>query len=169
MMNNSASFEFLYRQYYEPIYKFCFRFLNNRESALDVTQETFIKMYVRMSQRGLEIENTKSWLYKVAGNLCLNLLNNNKRHLEIENQLESKSIENTTPENILLHDEKTELLKKAISHLKPENRMLVMMYQDGLSYKEMSDATGIKLSSVGNTLWRAINKISENIKLQTNE
>jgi len=122
-----------------------------------------------MGQQELEIENTKSWLYKVAGNLCLNLLSKNKRHLEIENQLENKSIENTTPENILLHDEKTELLKKAISHMKPENRMLVMMYQDGLSYKEMSDATGIKLSSVGNTLWRTINKISENIKLQTNE
>ena len=42
--------------------------------------------------------------------------------------------------------------------------MLLLMYQDGLSYKEMSGATGIALNSIGKTLWRTIEKVSEMIK-----
>ncbi len=163
-MEHSASFEFLYRQYYTPIYKFCFRFLQNHEGTLDVVQETFIKLFERMNQQGKDIDNTRAWLYKVAANLCLNSLNSKKRHKDVQNQLETKSVENTTPENILIDDEKRMLVQKAIGQLKPKNRILILMYQDGLSYQEMSEATGIKMSSVGKTLWRAIDKLSANIK-----
>lgn len=164
-MNQSARFEFLYRQYYEPIYKFCFRFLQSRDGTQDIVQETFIKLYERMNQQGKEIENTRAWLYKVAANLCLNKLNSAKRHHEIENVLDIKSIENITPENILIEDEKKMLVQKAIGQLKPENRILVLMYQDGLSYREISEATGMSYNSVGKTLWRAIDKLSANINI----
>jgi RNA polymerase sigma-70 factor (ECF subfamily) len=168
-MDKAAKFESLYRQYYTPIYKFCFRLLNSREGAQDVTQETFIKFYERMNQQGSEIENNRAWLYKVAGNLCLNSLNKKSRHGEITHTLEIPAIENSNPENILIQNEKYFLIRNAILQLKPENRVLVMMYQDGLSYKEISEATGIKSNSVGSTLWRIINKMSENIKLQSHE
>ena len=168
-MQKKSKFEILYRQYYEPIYKFCFRFIASHESALDITQETFFKLYERMNLKGKEIENTRAWLYKVAGNLCLNSLNTKKRHSEIKNLMEIQSIENTTPENILIRDEKSAFVREAIGQLKPENRILIMMYQDGLSYREMSEATGVAINSVGKTLWRAIRKISETIKTEANE
>ncbi len=168
-MQKKAEFEILYRQYYGPINKFCSRFVDSRESALDITQETFIKLYERMNLDGEGVENTRAWLYKVAGNLCLNSMNTKMRHSNIENLIEIKSIENTNPENILIHDEKIAFVKKAIGQLKPKNRMLIMMYQDGLSYKEMSEATGITINSVGKTLWRVIAKISETIKTEKNE
>jgi len=164
-MDKAAKFESLYRQYYTPIYKFCFRFLNNREGAHDVSQETFIKFFERMNQQGNKIENNRAWLYKVAGNLCLNSLNKKTRHSEIENTIEIQSVENTNPENILIDNEKSKMVRNAIGQLKPKNRALILMYQDGLSYQEMAEATGIKQSSIGKTLWRAIDKISANIKL----
>jgi RNA polymerase sigma-70 factor (ECF subfamily) len=168
-MDKAAKFESLYRQYYTPIYKFCFRLLNSREGALDVTQETFIKFYERMNQQGNEIENKRAWLYKVAGNLSLNSLNKKNRHGEIKDSLDFRSIDDTNPEAILIENEKKQMIRDAIGQLKPESRMLVMMYQDGLTYKEIADATGIRFNSVGNTLWRVINKMSENIKLQGHE
>ncbi|OQX75888.1 MAG: hypothetical protein B6D64_10875, partial [Bacteroidetes bacterium 4484_276] len=65
-MQKKAEFEILYRQYYGPINKFCSRFVDSRESALDITQETFIKLYERMNLDGEGVENTRAWLYKVA-------------------------------------------------------------------------------------------------------
>jgi len=118
-----------------------------------------------MNQQGNNIDNNRAWLYKVAGNLCLNSLNKKTRHSEIENTIEIQSVENTNPENILIDNEKNRLIRNAIGQLKPENRVLILMYQDGLSYHEMAEATGIRVSSIGKTLWRAIDKISANIKL----
>jgi RNA polymerase sigma-70 factor (ECF subfamily) len=168
-MDNTARFEILYRQFFTPVYKFCFRVLNSREGALDAVQETFIKYYERMKQGGSEIENNRAWLYKVAGNLCINAVNKKTRHNQIEGSLDVPFIDNSNPEDILIDTEKNNLVRNAIRQLTPENRLLIMMYQDGLSYREISEATGIKYTSVGNTLWRAIDKMTENIKLQTHE
>ncbi len=169
IMQKKAKFEILYRQHYGPINKFCSRFVDGRESALDIAQEVFIKLYERMDMGGEEVENARAWLYKVAGNLCLNSLNTKKRHSEIKGLIKIQSIENETPENILIRDEKIASVKKAVGQLKPKSRMLIMMYQDGLSYKEMSEATGITINSVGKTLWRVIEKISETVKTEENE
>jgi len=43
------------------------------------------------------------------------------------------------------------------------------MYQDGLSYREMSEASGISINSVGKTLWRVIEKLSETINTKNHE
>jgi len=159
----------LYREYYEAIYKFCFRMLGNHENAMDTTQETFIKLYERMKGHVAEIENTRAWLYKVAGNLCVNILNTNKRRNEIGQIIEHKSIENATPENILIQNEKNKMVKQAIQKLNKDQRLLVLMYQDGLSYLEVAEASGINPNSVGKTLWRVIDKLSETLKIRNHE
>ncbi len=53
--------------------------------------------------------------------------------------------------------------------LEPKYQMLMLLYQDGLSYKEMSEATGIPFNSVGKTLWRSIDKVSQKIKRTDHE
>ncbi len=159
----------LYRKYYEAIYRFCFRMLGNHENAMDITQETFIKLYERIKGHVSEIENTRAWLYKVAGNLCLNALNTKSHQSEIRNRIENQSIDHSTPEKILLEIEKTRMLKNVLAQLTPKNQLLIFMYQDGLSYKEMSAGTGIKLNSLGKTLWRIIDQISETVKLKIDE
>jgi len=169
IMENKSWFDLHYQQNYEAIYKFCFRFLNCHENALDITQETFIKFYERMNQSGTAIENPKAWLYKVSGNLCLNAINNKNRREIIKNSFEARTTETSTPESILIRDEKNALIRKIIGQLKPESRLLVMMYQDGLSYREMAEATGIPETSVGKTLWRIIEKISQTFKSESNE
>jgi len=168
-MENKAQFETLYAQNYEPIVKFCFRFLNSHESALDIAQETFIKYYERMNRHDKEIENSKAWLYKVAGNLCLNAIHSKNRHCEIELGLQRNPVETSTPESMLINDENTTLIRNIIGQLKPESKLLILMYQDGLSYREMSEASGISINSVGKTLWRVIEKLSETINTKNHE
>jgi RNA polymerase sigma-70 factor (ECF subfamily) len=164
-----VNIEALYRQNYKAIYSFCYRMLGNTENAQDITQETFIKLHHRSTQQNPEIENVKAWLYKVAGNLCLNTLNTKNRHQEIKNSFSNDSLEQISPEKIMIQNEKLQMVKNAIQKLEPEKQALILMYQDGLSYKEMSEATGIKLNSVGKTLWRIIDKISTTIHYDINK
>ena len=158
------TFEKLYKLHYESIYKFCFRFLNSREKAMDVVQETFLKLYQQMNKGDYQIENKRAWLYKVAGNICLNQINTTNKQTAIKGQLEFSNTENSNPESQLINKEKVLRIRKAIDGLKPQHQMLVLLYQDGLSYKELSQATNIPLSSIGKTLWRSIEKISQTLK-----
>lgn len=163
------TFEKLYELHYKSIYKFCFRFLNNREKAMDVAQETFIKLYQQMNKGDYHIQNPKAWLYKVAGNLSLNQIKRSNQHTDILEQIDYSSTEKSNPESQFITKENTLRVRKAINLLKPQHQMLVLLYQDGLSYKELSEATGIALSSVGKTLWRNIETISQTIKKADHE
>ncbi len=158
------TFDQLYEKHYAPIYRFCYRFTGDRDTAGDITQETFMKLYLRIKNSKDPIQNTRAWLYRVAGNLCLNAENTLKRREEIVSNIPVADRETHDPESILLKKEQKELLHRSLNQLRPEQRMLVLMYGEGLSYAEMSEATGIPLNSLGKTLWRCIEKIANNIK-----
>ena len=159
-----ADFETLYAQYYEQIYCFCYRFLRCRESAKEVTQEAFIKLYERMGQGGTEVQNSRAWLYKVAGNLSMNLKKKNARRESINASLYENAGASASPEEVLIHHENLERIKEIIDQLKPRDKFLILLYQDEMSYREMSVATGMPVNSVGKTLWRIIDKIAETLK-----
>ena len=158
------TFEELYHTYHEQIYKFCYRYVGDDQLAGDLCQDTFLKLFQRMRTSEQQIENPKSWLYKVAANLSLNCKNVNQRRNEIEKEIQFPVSEHANPESILVASEKSIQIRAALAGLKPEKRLLLLMYQDGLSYNEMSEATGIALNSIGKTLWRTIEKVSEMIK-----
>ena len=159
-----TGFETLYAQYYEQIYCFCYRFLRCRESAKGVTQEAFIRLYERMGQQGPEVGNSRAWLYKVAGNLSMNLKKKNVRRESINASLNENAVSSASPEDMLIHQENLERIKEIIDGLKPRDKFLILLYQNDMSYREMSVATGMPESSVGKTLWRIIDKIAETLK-----
>lgn len=143
--------------------------LGSREPAMDVAQDTFIKMMNRLTHRNEPIENPRAWLYKVAGNLCLNELSKKRLHHEKQMLNEAETVEYSTPEAALIENEKRNSVRQAISQLEPVQQMLVMMYNDGLSYRELAEATGIKEQSIGKTLWRIIDGLSATIKETDND
>ena len=160
------TFDQLYKKHYVQIYRFCYRYTGDGDRAGDITQETFMKLYIRMKDRGKDIENPRAWLYRVAGNLCLNTVRTAKRREEITNDLVVEEHEKWNPESILLEKERSNLLRHSMQELRPEHKMLVLMYGDGMSYEEMANATGIPVNSIGKTLWRTIEKIAKVIKKQ---
>src|SRR5579883_62378 len=68
----------LYEQFRRPIHSYTYRLLGNQEDADDVTQEVFVRAFT--SWDGLyERENLSAWLYRIATNLCVDLLRRRKR------------------------------------------------------------------------------------------
>jgi len=60
-------------------------------------------------------------------------------------------------------------LNQVLDKLKPDERFLVVLYSEGLSYKEMAEVTEIKFTSVGKTLSRILKKIEIELKCQCDE
>ena len=60
-----------YDELSDAIFRYCFFKTSNRERALDITQDTFMKVWEYITEEKREIENIKAFLYKVANNLII--------------------------------------------------------------------------------------------------
>jgi len=147
-------FSDLYKEHYISVFRLAFRFVNDHESAADISQDVFVYLYKNLVKNA-KIENEKAWLFKVTSNLSLAYLRKNKRTIEIKNevQIEIKN-ENQSSSEVLT----------ALQKLKENDRVLLTLYNEGLSYKELSAATGIKLTSVGKTLSRALKRLKDEVE-----
>ena len=68
-----GSFEELVRRYQRPISAYVYRMVGNYESALDLTQEIFIKVYNSLNRYRAEFKFS-TWIYKIAHNAAVDHL-----------------------------------------------------------------------------------------------
>lgn len=132
--------------------------LNSTDEAADVVQEVFIYLYQK-TEKGLILEYPKSWLYRATLNKCIDVVRVKQKFLKIEDTAVKDKAEEENEEN-----EKRELVRKALKNLKPKDRALAILYGEGLSYKEISEITGIRFTSVGKTLTRTLEKLGIQLK-----
>src|SRR6188474_2966534 len=71
-----GSFEEIVRRYQRPISAYVYRMVGNYESALDLTQEIFIKVYNSLQRYRSEFKFS-TWIYKIAHNTAIDHL---RRH-----------------------------------------------------------------------------------------
>src|ERR1700704_5278391 len=71
-----GSFEELVRRYQRPISAYVYRMVGNYESALDLTQEIFIKVYGSLARYRAEFKFS-TWIYKIAHNSVVDHLRRN--------------------------------------------------------------------------------------------
>lgn len=64
-----TAFDIFVRKYYEDVLKYCYYHCPDKESAEDMTQETFVHFFTKLSDYHY-IGKTKNYLYTIAGNLC---------------------------------------------------------------------------------------------------
>lgn len=68
--NLNKEFNASYERFSDAIFRYCLYQTSNRQKALDLTQDTFIKTWEYLST-GKQVENLRAFLYKVAGNLII--------------------------------------------------------------------------------------------------
>lgn len=158
--SRKESFESLYEHFATAIYRFSYRLLGNPEEARDLTQETFFRLFQAMDG-GPPIDNLKSWLYTVAANLCTNQL---KKKAQRRRDTGFSDRNGRSQEEELVIRQESESLRRCLSQLDKRDQILLMLYGNDLSYAEMSRATGIKTSSIGKTLARAIEKLARLVR-----
>jgi len=151
------NFKEIYTDNYKVVFRLALKTINDNDIVSDIVQETFILLYENM-QSGKVISYPKTWLYRVTLNKCFDYIKHNKKNIKVELTSNIPS-ENDSRENI-----KSNLINTALSKLKPEEKSLVILYSEGLSYKELSEITGIKFTSIGKTLSRILQKLRTELK-----
>lgn len=153
-----SQFDDIYAENYQTLFRVATKMVGNSDIADDVVQEVFIYLFGKLN-KGMQIHYPKSWLYRATMNKCVDQLRNIKRFQPIESFREDEFEEDEF--------EKQELkatLNSVLSKLKPQEKMLAILYSEGLSYKELAEATGIKFSSIGKMLSRTLKKMEVELK-----
>ncbi len=156
-------------RYQEPLLRKANNMLRNEESAEDVVQETFIKIYVNAG-RFKEVPGAtfKSWAYKILVNTCLTLLKKGKREREIFTAFDPELAEVIAdPMDLSFIDKKfsADHLMSLVSRLSETLRRTVMWHTvDDLSYQEIAEKEGVTEGVVRARMHRAkkeLKKINE--------
>src|SRR6476619_7145636 len=71
LAGDTAAFDEIMVRYERQIYRICYRFVENREDAMDLAQEVFIKAFEHLATFRRE-SSLKTWLYRIAMNHCIN-------------------------------------------------------------------------------------------------
>ena len=149
-------------KYKNPLYATILRMTKNPQTAQDLLQEVFIKVYKQLpkyDQKG----SFKSWLYKVAINHCLDMLR--KKSFPVEEIVDEQLINDHSPEVVFLKKEKSRELERLIAQLPELERLVLLLrYANECSYVEIGNMLGISLSDVRNKLHRAKKKLREHVE-----
>jgi RNA polymerase sigma-70 factor (ECF subfamily) len=139
------------------------KLVGNRDSASDIVHDVFVNFYIKQDE-GHVILYPSSWLYKVAINKCIDFLKHAKRFRSI-GPVDNEKAEDPVDEK----EQRIATVHSALSMLKPRERVLMVLYSEGLSYKEIAESAGLRFSSVGKTISRTLEKLENELKKQKYE
>lgn len=159
---DTDAFEKLVKRYEMRVYHFVLKSLRDPEDALDIAQETFLRVYRNLSLfRGQSSFST--WIFSIASNLCIDFVRKQKRrgrHIPSVNE-DSPEMQNLTDDRFdpVARAEKREVVReidRALSAITPDLREIFLLREvAGMSYQEIADTLDIELGTVKSRIARA--------------
>lgn len=152
-----TDWEHVYRRTYDDVFRFLVWKLRDEDRAKDLAQEAFARVL------GQHPDNPRGLVFRVASNLArdeVRLVVRRKRHLKLLRvEADVKAEHRSTPDQELEQQEKTERLRRALDALSESDREVLLLWNAGLSYAEISDHTELAPRSIGTTVARAKKKL----------
>ena len=155
---DSDAFAHLIHTYKEYVYALCFKLCQSQEDAEEVAQDTFVKAYKSIKTfKGKAKFST--WLYRIAYFTSLNHLRKNKLKTTNEFAYEPSDASNSGLDKIR-ESERSYYLNKALEHLKPTERaVIVLFYLEDHSIEEIAAITKLSTSNTKVKLHRTKKKL----------
>ncbi len=163
----------LVKRYRTPLYNFVYRFVNDRETAEDIVQETFLRC-LRHSHQYPAIEQVSTWLYTIAGNLAKTELRRRKRWHWIPigpNEGEERTSFYEPVDKECLPGEQTdsqqvkETVVEAIHRLPEEFREAVLLRDlNGFSYEEIAKIINCPVGTVKSRVNRGRLRLQKSLR-----
>lgn len=173
---NNTAFDILLERHKQSVFNYILFVVKNKELAEDIFQETFIKAIVNIKQ-GRYTENGKfrAWISRIAHNLIIDHFRQEKNENTISNDevpidlLNNTSLCEGTIEDEIIYEQIVYDIRRLVEFL-PDNQreVLELRYYKDLSFKEISDLTGVSINTaLGRMRYAILNmrKMADNSKI----
>ena len=161
---DTTAFALLVTEFQPFVFRVAFRLLCNEEEAKDMTQETFLKIWLSLEKYNQE-RRFSTWLYKITCNTCYDRL----RTL-LPQYKESESIgviqvaAEDNPETCMVNKQLKEMILQYTRDLAPQQRLIFILRDvEELDTAEVETITGLSAVQIKSTLYIARQKIRNRI------
>lgn len=148
------------------VFSIALRMLCNEDSAKDVVQETFIRVWKNIShyEQG---KSVRTWIYTIATRLCLDVIEKECHTMPMpENEeLLSSFADEQSPEQKMINSELAKTIKALTDRLSPKQRVVfTLIYLENLDTNEVKEITGMDAVQIKSNLYEAKKRIKEQLK-----
>jgi RNA polymerase sigma-70 factor (ECF subfamily) len=170
--DGGSAFESLLHRYEHDLFRYLRRYLGNAEMAEDVFQLTFLQVHLKRESFE-DGRRFRPWLYAIATNQAIDAQRRNRRHrmVSLDHPLgrdaDSSGLwqaiagDETAADDASEDREAAEWVRAAVDALPaPQKAVLLLVYHQGLKYREAADAIGLPVGTVKSRLHAAIRSLT---------
>lgn len=177
LAGDKNAFRVLVDRHSRSIFRVVYRMTGNQQDSEELVQETFLRAYKSLDRFELRA-NFSTWLYRIAVNRTLDFLTSRKTHMqtkqtfqiadnpdpEATNQVQIAA-DGPGPDRLLLSAEMKRKIAGAMGLLTPAERIaFTMRHMEGRSIEEISQALNLKVSAAKNSVFRAVQKLRQQLE-----
>jgi RNA polymerase sigma-70 factor (ECF subfamily) len=151
-------------RYAAPLIRYATQITGDLEQARDVVQDTFVRLCTE--ERGRVNAHLAQWLFTVCRNRALDVQRKENRmrpasKAEMSSQASCDPSPATQAER---HEATSEVLDLLAKLPRNQQEVVRLKFQNGLSYREISQITNLTVSNVGFLIHTAIKTIRQQLK-----
>lgn len=162
---DNASFDFLLQKYRSPLVNFLYRMVRDTATAEDLAQEVFLRVYRARKQYTPSAKFT-TWLFRIATNLALNSVRDNRYHKMGISLDAPVSDEDSAPMELparemrvddrMIERDRAEFIRRAIGMLPEKQRAAVLLHKyEEMDYGEIAKILECSEGALKSLLFRA--------------
>jgi len=150
------------RLYQRKVFLLAYSFFHNSEDAMDIVQETFLRLYQKTNlfQKGRDFQN---WLLQIAKNLCIDYYRKNygrDKDLKREKSLEEWDCSIGETDNAQNASDIRRIFSECLKGLTEKQRMIfVMKHYNNLEYLEIAQIMRISVGTVKSLHFKAVQNL----------
>ena len=149
-------------KYQAKLINYTRKFVGNLEKAKEIVQEAFLRLW-KQEQEKIK-GHLAPWLFTVCRNLALDYLRKEQK-MKLEEDMSWHSDSKPSPELNMHEQEQFIQVNQEMKKLSPKQQeVITLKFQNGLSYKEISQVTGLSVSNVGYLIHTGVQEMKTSLE-----
>jgi RNA polymerase sigma-70 factor (ECF subfamily) len=146
------AFEELVRRHQRGLFGYLYRMCGNPADAEEMAQQALVKAWKGLA--GFRGDSSfKTWLYRIATNLCINRATRRKPMVQLPEDLPAAAT--SEPPEVYAREQRIAAVRGALDRLPADQRAaLVMVEFQEMSYQQVASAMGRSVRAVDSLLFR---------------
>ena len=158
------SFNQIFRHYYPPLLRFCIRFVGDADTAAEIVQDLFVKLWSGREKLNLTT-GFQPYMMRSVRNAAITYINKERSHAEVNERVFSGDSDNNDPSETLQSNNLEASYRQVLAAM-PEKRREVFLASrfEGLKYYEIAEKMNLSQKTVEAHMSAAIKQLREGLK-----
>ena len=168
LAGDEDAFESLIKKYQKQVHALAFRKVGNFQTAEDITQETFLRVYQKLATLN-DPTKFSGWLYAIVNHLCIAWHRKNRLQTESLQEIHISGIETDVYSRYVASEHakttaeaQRDLVKKLLTKLKESDREVITLhYFEEMTSSEIGTYLGVSENTIKSRLHRARQRLKK--------